>query len=71
MENYVYLVVFVLEGNETRGNGNIYKEGFIEKENVEKVVEEIKNKFMEDFDGYEVLNPLDVMKKGGICNFNW
>ena len=71
MENYVYLVVFILEGNETEGNGNIYKEGFIKKENVEKVVEEIKNEFGDRFDGYEVFDPLHVMEEGGICSFDF
>ena len=70
MEEYVYLVIFVLEGNETRGNGSIYKEGFIKRDEAEKKVDEFRNEFMEDFDGYEILEPLNVMKEGGICNFN-
>ena len=71
MENYVYLVVFHLKGYETHGNGSIFKEGFIERDKVEETLERIENDLMEDYDGYEVIEPLKVMQKGGICNFNF
>lgn len=70
MENYVYLVIFVLREGETRGSGSIYKEGFIKRDEVEQKIKELENEFMEDFDGYEIFEPLHVMQEGGICNFN-
>lgn len=71
MENYVYLVVFYLKGNEEHGSGSIYKEGFIERDKVEETLERLESKLMEDYDGHEIIEPLKVMEKGGICNFDF
>lgn len=68
MENYVYLVIFKKEGEL---DSKIVAEGFILREKVETTVEIWKERLYFDYDDYEVIEPIDVMKEGGICSFSF
>lgn len=68
VRNYKYLVVFEKNGELS---SNIVCEGFIPKDEVEETIEMMKRNLMEDYDGYELFDPIDVMKKGSICSFDF
>ena len=66
IKDYVYLTIWEKTGEL---DSRVFKEGFIKRDEVEEVVEEIKSNLMENFDGSSVLEIEEVIKKDGLLDF--
>ena len=79
LNDYVYLTIWRCNPSIRWRDEEVVKEGFVDKNLVDEIVEEYKNDLMECFDGYEILPVeevimLDVVKeneghKKGILNW--
>ena len=66
IKDYVYLTIWE---KTSELDSRVFKEGFIKRDEVGEVVEEIKSNLMEDFDGSSVLEIEEVIKKDGLLDF--